>query len=363
MDIEMSHLPPDSVQEAVPIAEDDDVNAAGSNLSPFPTPVATEPNSLVLKLEFRSKAKEHPSVYARRAKTIIMTVMSKFKNEVKVFDNQEKEVKPMDFTITADEFNRTFTLHARKLPPKAQKKRHSHFYQFRITTTTAFLDIRKQPDVEQLLKLYAAILQTTPWQADIVDTAILGWQMGLIPSCMTSTEATEHIQRTLEMNSGKDAKQIPIFHCIPQTVTAMLQNHKITINVYCVSVQKVHFHKMSNIIAKVYMNLPKEDKFIFFKMKHEHPEAYAKAAFFHAKFVNAHRFEFEMDDPPPTPFLTTATTTTVSTLTTQPSNYADAVRRELEQKVEELKVIAANLMQRMTEMESAMTSTETTLQP
>jgi hypothetical protein len=70
-----------------------------------------------------------------------------------------------------------------------------------------------------------------------------------------------------------------------------------------------------------------------------------------------------MDDPPPTPFLTTATTTTVSTLTTQPSNYADAVRRELEQKVEELKVIAANLMQRMTEMESAMTSTETTLQP
>jgi hypothetical protein len=89
------------------------------------------------------------------------------------------------------------------------------------------------------------------------------------------------------MHSGTAAKKIPLFHCIPQTVTTTLQSRKITIKVYCVSVQKVHFHKMSDIFAKAYIHAPKENKFI--KTKHEHPETFAKAAFLHAKFVNEHR--------------------------------------------------------------------------
>jgi hypothetical protein len=40
---------------------------------------------------------------------------------------------------------------------------------------------------------------------------------------------------------------------------------------------------MSNIFAKAYKNAPKEDKFIFFKMKLESPETLAKAAFLHEK--------------------------------------------------------------------------------
>jgi hypothetical protein len=115
-------------------------------------------------------------------------------------------------------------LHVRKSSPKAQKKQHCHFYQFRITTTAAFSEIRKAPSVEKLLKNYGAILQTTPWQANIVDTAIIGWQMGLIPSYMTSTEATMHIRRNLEMHSGTAPKKIPTFHCISLTLTATLQS-------------------------------------------------------------------------------------------------------------------------------------------
>jgi hypothetical protein len=68
--------------------------------------------------------------------------------------------------------------------------------------------IRKQPGVEQLLKSYGDILQTTPWQADVVNTATLRWQMGLISSYMTSTEATKHIWSNLEMHSGMAAKKI-----------------------------------------------------------------------------------------------------------------------------------------------------------
>jgi hypothetical protein len=37
------------------------------------------------------------------------------------------------------------------------------------------------------------------------------------------------------------------------------------------------------------LTVPKENKFIFFKTKHESPETFAKAAFIHAKFVNNHR--------------------------------------------------------------------------
>jgi hypothetical protein len=55
-----------------------------------------------------------------------------------------------------------------------------------------------------------------------------------------------------------------------------------------VSVQKAHFHKLSDIFAKAYLKVPKENKFIFFKTKHESPETFAKAAFIHAKFVNDH---------------------------------------------------------------------------
>jgi hypothetical protein len=290
MDIDMSLLPPSGTQETAPIAtgDDDDVTVAGSNLSP-PTPVDTDPNSLVLKLEFRSQTKETPAVYASQAKTIIAEIMEKFPNEVTVFDNQEKKIQRIDAALSNDKFNRIFNLHVRKSSPKAQKKQHCHFYQFRITTTAAFSEIRKAPSVEKLLKNYGAILQTTPWQANIVDTAIIGWQMGLIPSYMTSTEATMHIRRNLEMHSGTAPKKIPTFHCISQTVTATLQSRRVTIKVYCVSVQKAHFHKLSDIFAKAYLTVPKENKFIFFKTKHESPETFAKAAFIHAKFVNDHR--------------------------------------------------------------------------
>jgi hypothetical protein len=150
--------------------------------------VDTDSNFLVLKLEFRSQTKETPSVYASQAKTIITEIMEKFKNEVTVFDNQEQEIQRIDAAFSTDKFNRVFNLHVRKSSPKAQKKQHCHFYQFRITTTAAFSEIFKAPSVEKLLKNYGAILQTTPWQANVVDTAIIAWQMGLIPS-----EATKHI--------------------------------------------------------------------------------------------------------------------------------------------------------------------------
>jgi hypothetical protein len=89
------------------------------------------------------------------------------------------------------------------------------------------------------------------------------------------------------MHSGTAPKKIPTFHCISQTVTATLQSRRVTIKVYCVSVQKAHFHKLSDIFAKAYF--PKENKFIFFKTKHESPETFAKAAFIHAKSVNDHQ--------------------------------------------------------------------------
>jgi hypothetical protein len=246
----------------------------------------TEPNSLVLKLEFRSQTKETPSVYAHQAKTTIVIIMEEFPNKVSVFDNRENKIKRMDSTFSTDKFNRVFNLHVCKSSPKALKKQHCHFYQFYITTMTTLAKIRKDPRVEQLLKTYGAILQTTPWQAYVVDTAIIGWQMGLLPSYMTSTEATRHIRRNLEMHSGTAAKKILTFHCIPRTVTATLQTRRITIKVYCVSVQKSHFHKLSNIFAKAYLKVPKENKFIFFKTKNESPETFAEAAFIHAKFVN-----------------------------------------------------------------------------
>jgi hypothetical protein len=129
-------------------------------------------------LEFRSQTKETPSVYALQAKTIIMEIMAKFKNEVIVFDNQEKEIQRLDAAFSNDKFNQVFNLHISKSSPKAQKKQHCHLYQFRITTTAAFSEIRKAPSVEKLIKTYGAILQTTPWQAGVVDTAIIGWQMG-----------------------------------------------------------------------------------------------------------------------------------------------------------------------------------------
>jgi hypothetical protein len=206
-----------------------------------------------------------------------------------MFDNQEKEIQRIDAAFSNDKFNPLFNLHVRKSSPKAQKKQHCHFYQFRITTTAAFSEIREAPSVEKLLKTYGAILQTTPWQANVVDTAVIGWQMGLIPSYMTSTEATKHIRRNLEMYSGTAPKKITTFHCISQTVTATLHSRRVTIKVYCVSVQKAHFHKLSDIFAKAYLKILKENKFIFFKTKHESPETFAKAAFIHAKFVNDHR--------------------------------------------------------------------------
>jgi hypothetical protein len=46
---------------------------------------------------------------------------------------------------------------------------------------------------------------------------------------------------------------------------------------------------MSEIFARACTNVPKDDKCIFFKTQHESPETSAKAAFLHAKFVNAHR--------------------------------------------------------------------------
>jgi hypothetical protein len=54
LDIDMSLVPTNCAQETVPTAaaNNDDVTVARSNLSP-PIPVATEPNSVVLKLEFR----------------------------------------------------------------------------------------------------------------------------------------------------------------------------------------------------------------------------------------------------------------------------------------------------------------------
>jgi hypothetical protein len=124
MDIDMSLLPPSGTQETAPIAtgDDDDVTVAGSNLSPA-TPVDTDPNSLVLKLEFRSQTKEAPAVYASQAKTIIAEIMEKFPNEVTVFDNLEKKIQRIDAALSNDKFNRIFNLHVRKSSPKAQKKK------------------------------------------------------------------------------------------------------------------------------------------------------------------------------------------------------------------------------------------------
>jgi hypothetical protein len=126
--------------------------------------------------------------------------------------------------------------------------------------------------------------------------------MGLIPSYMTSTEATKLIQRNLEMHSGTTAKKIPAIHCISQTVTATLQSRSVTIKAYCVSVQKAHFHKLSDIFAKAYLTVPKENKFIFFKTKHESPETFAKAAFIHANFVNDHHCNGMLCVCPKSPF-------------------------------------------------------------
>jgi hypothetical protein len=233
MYIDMSLLPLDNARETAPTAaaNNDEVTVARSNLSP-PTPVATDPISLLLKLEFRSQTKETLSVYANQAKTIIEEIMAEFPNEVAAFDNQENEIKHVDASFSNDKFNQVFNLHVRKLSPQVQEKQLCHFYQFLITTTASFLEIRKQPGVKQLLGTYRAILQITPWQDDIVDTAFLGWQMELIPSYITSTEATKHIRCNLEMYSGTAAKKIPMFHCIPQMVTTILKSCKITISIY-----------------------------------------------------------------------------------------------------------------------------------
>jgi hypothetical protein len=117
-----------------------------------------------------------------------------------VFDNQEKERTSLfEFSLCT----------SANLPQRSRKKQHCHLYQLHITTTATFSEIRKQPGVEQLLKSYGAILQTTPLQAEVVETATLRWQMRLIPSYMTSTNATEHFCCTLEMNSGKAPKRSP----------------------------------------------------------------------------------------------------------------------------------------------------------
>jgi hypothetical protein len=109
MDIDMSLLPTDRAQETAPQrhGNNDDVTVARNNLS-APTPVDNKPNSLVLKLEFRSQTKETPSVYASQAKTIIMEIIAKFPNEVTVFDIQEKEIKRIDSAFSNDKFNRVF---------------------------------------------------------------------------------------------------------------------------------------------------------------------------------------------------------------------------------------------------------------
>jgi hypothetical protein len=88
--------------------------------SPPHTPVATEPNSLVMKLEFRFQTKETPSVYAAQAKTIIMKIMSKFSNEAAVCDNQEKEIQHMDSTFSNYIFNQVsiFTSASRLQRPR-----------------------------------------------------------------------------------------------------------------------------------------------------------------------------------------------------------------------------------------------------
>jgi hypothetical protein len=153
----------DSTFSTVPTvaADFDDVTVAVSNLF-HSTQVATKPNSLVLKLEFRSPTKETPSIYANQAKTVIMKITEDFPNEVTVFDNQEKEIQRIDaalsndkfnrifnlhveqgeqdqahgFHFSTNKFNRIFNLHVRKASPKAQKKQQCHFYQFHITTTT-----------------------------------------------------------------------------------------------------------------------------------------------------------------------------------------------------------------------------------
>jgi hypothetical protein len=66
---------------------------------------------------------------------------------------------------------------------------------------------------------------------------------------MASTKAIKHIQCNLEMYFSAAAKNIPVFHCIPQTVTATLQSYKITIKIQWVC-SKSHSHKMSDIFAK-----------------------------------------------------------------------------------------------------------------
>jgi hypothetical protein len=86
--------------------------------------------------------------------------------------------------------------------------------------------------------------------------------------------------------------------------------------------------------------------------------------------------EAEMNDQPPPPHLTTTpTVATMSPLTTQPSSYASAVTRNLQQQpnneanqlrqqMDKLTVMMTTVLQRLAEIESATTmSTVTTQQP
>ncbi|KAL3914286.1 MAG: hypothetical protein SGARI_000205 [Bacillariaceae sp.] len=269
--------------------DDDDKTVPGGHTKAPATPRGSNVTTLTTRLVFTAKTKESKAVYADRGKTILAEILRKFDGQVKIMDNNGKNIRRFDSSFTTDQFNRQFQLHTRKKAPQATNNSQTHFYQFNLSTTSTFKEIRTDIDVERYLKSYSVLFETTPWAATIVDTAEPGFVMGFNPSYITAAEAEERIRHQLASHPNVTSKKIPKFHCIQKKVGAKLFNRWKSVSVYAISVQQRHYKTMTNMMSTAYENTPTDYRFVVFKSRHDGTDAFATAVHWHAKFVNDHR--------------------------------------------------------------------------
>ncbi|KAL3934389.1 MAG: hypothetical protein SGARI_003401 [Bacillariaceae sp.] len=114
------------------------------------------------------------------------------------------------------------------------------------------------------------------------------WRKGTRFTVTTSTEVTTLVRDMIASKAKVQAKNIPKFHCILETVSSTA-GHKFKCQAYGISVRKSHYAAISSLLSKAFLDSPAQQRFVFYKMKHQNPAGYAKAVMTQAKITDSSR--------------------------------------------------------------------------
>lgn len=209
--------------------------------------------------------------------------------EIKIFDNNRKEMKFKKKIINFREYSTHYNL--QYLKGSTNKQRHPQFSNFhRIQTNLSICEIRNHKEITFFLKQSKIKINDHEWDEKSTRISNLGFCGGVDPGNYTRQQFESDIRKQIAAANSKQESKIPKFKCRFSSPFMYIESdnvdepdRRLFTKACNLEVRQRDAKEMIKLLQKIYQTNP---TFMFHRTRHDAPNVYSNVIHSQNKYLN-----------------------------------------------------------------------------